>query len=304
MQIISDYSKTPDAAANNVIALGNFDGVHKGHVEVIKTAVNIAKSNNVPSSIMTFEPHPIRLFKPGVSYYRLTSADKKAEIFEGLGVDFLYRVNFNRDFSKITARQFIEDILLNKMAASHVVTGSDFIFGYNKGGNVETLEEFSQKHGFGYTKVEEIGDGERFSSSKIRNELKQANLEKAVAMLGRNYVISGKIIKGDNRGHSIGFPTVNVEMGEYLRPKYGVYAVNIVIEGGSAIYKGVANLGVKPTFNGTEESLEVHIFDFNQDVYGKIADVEFLRYVRGEKKFNNADELVVQIQKDCEAARA
>lgn len=299
MQIINDYNKRPDAANRSVIALGNFDGVHKGHAKLINTTVNIARENNIPSAVMTFEPHPINVFKPEIKNYRLTDKKQKASLLEGLGIDYLYAVNFNKEFAAITAEDFIEKILLEKLQASHIVTGYDFIFGHNKGGNADMLERYSKTHGFGYTKVAAVGDEQRFSSTRVRSALKNGDLKEVSSILGKNYKLSGVVVKGENRGKSMGFPTINVDMGEYLRPKRGVYAVRVIIGGENEILRGVANLGVKPTFNGSEEVLEVHIFDFDRDVYGKTAEIEFLSYIREERKFQDASELVVQIKQDC-----
>lgn len=303
MQIINDYSKRPDEAKNIVLALGNFDGVHKGHSQVINTAISIAKANNRPSAVMTFDPHPIELFKPEIQNYKLTSLSQKAKLLENLGVDYLYVINFNSDFANITAENFIQNILLEKLNASHIVTGYDYVFGNKKSGNIQMLKDFASKLGYGFTCVEAVGEEEIFSSTKIRNALKEADLAKAQAILGRNYAVAGKVVRGDNRGKSIGFPTINIDSGDALRPKSGVYAVKIIIEQDAKIYSGVANIGTKPTFDGTEETLEVHIFDFAQDIYEKNATIEFLQYIRPERKFNNADELVKQIHKDCEVAR-
>ena len=303
MQIIDNYDEVAENAKASVIALGNFDGVHKGHLGLIKQAVEIASRKDCPSAVMTFEPHPINVFKPEIKNYRLTDKDLKANLLEDLGIDFLYRIDFNKEFASITAKEFIEDILLNKLCASHIVTGYDYIFGHNKGGDTAMLEEYSKKLGFGYTKVEAIGDDARYSSTRVRNALKEANLSEAVAILGRNFKISGEVVKGDNRGKSIGFPTINIDMGEYIHPKCGVYAVSVLINGDSKAYQGVANLGVKPTFDGIEEVLEVHIFDFDKDVYGQQAEIEFLQYVREERKFESADELVEQIKQDCVTAK-
>lgn len=303
MQIINDYSKKPAHAAKIVIALGNFDGVHKGHVAVVNTAIQIAKSNSLPSAVMTFQPHPIELFKPEIKNYRLTSFTQKAKLIENLGVDYLYIINFNSDFAKITAEDFITNILLEKLDASHVVTGYDYVFGNKKTGDTQMLEKLASKLGYNFTCVEAVGEGEIFSSTKVRNALKDADLAKAQFILGRNYAVAGRVVRGDNRGKSIGFPTINVDSGDNLRPKSGVYAVKINIEQDCEIYSGVANIGTKPTFDGLEQTLEVHIFDFAKDIYDQNVEIEFLRYIRPERKFSNADELVKQIQKDCAVAK-
>jgi len=303
MQVIHDYKELLDPSIQPVIALGNFDGVHKGHKVVIDTAINIAKQQGKPSAVMTFEPHPISLFKPEVKNYRLTSLRQKAEMLESLGIDYLYVINFDREFSKITAVKFIEGVLLNNIKASHVVTGHDYIFGHKKGGDTQMLQEYADKLGYGYTCVDAVGGEEIYSSTQVRNALKDAKLGKVVEVLGRNYVVDGIVVRGDNRGKSIGFPTINVDSGEHVRPCSGVYAVKVRIENDASVLDGVANIGVKPTFDGTQQTMEVHIFDFSQDIYGKNVSVEFLRYIRAERKFQNADELVQQIEKDCIAAR-
>jgi riboflavin kinase/FMN adenylyltransferase len=302
MQVIQNHSNCPPSAKQSVIALGNFDGVHKGHQEIIKLTCEIARAKNLPSAVMTFEPHPVSVFRPEISNFHLTSLEQKIKLIEALGVDFLFVMNFDENFAKITAEDFIKNILCEGLSVKHVVIGYDFIFGHDRGGNAQMLHDLSGSSGYGFTQVDAVGkDDMVFSSTKIRENLRQGNLENVQLMLGRNYEIAGVVIKGENRGKGLGFPTINIDSGELMRPASGVYAVRVKI--GDAIYNGVANIGTKPTFVGKTEELEVHIFDFDEDVYGRNVEIEFIQYIRAEEKFQSVESLVAQIAKDCIKAR-
>jgi len=304
MQIITDYNNCPEVAKGAVIALGNFDGIHKGHQAIIRKTVQLAKDLNKPSAVMTFEPHPVSLFKPDTDNFRLTTFAKKAELIAALGVDYIFSVDFTRDFSKITAHDFVQNILVNSLKVSHVVIGYDFIFGYKRGGTSRLLQEMAEKYAYGFTQVMAVGrDDNVYSSTKIRSALQDGDLEAAKDMLGHYFCLSGNVIKGEGRGRTIGFPTVNVNCGDLLRPKKGVYAVKLKIENDDKIYDAVANIGVKPTFGGADETVEVHIFDFDRDIYSSNVEIIFIGYIRPEQKFSGVGELVEQINKDCIKAK-
>jgi riboflavin kinase/FMN adenylyltransferase len=304
MKIVSDYENCPDVAKGSVVALGNFDGVHKGHVAVIEKTKEIALLSGATNSVLTFEPHPLTILKKDIKPFRLTSEAQKISIIEGLGVDNLFLINFTRALSQMKASDFIKEILVNDLQVEHIVTGEDFIFGHNREGNAKLLGAEAEKYGFGYSRVLPVGSSDAaFSSTLIRKCLEAGKLDKAKAMLGRNFVISGKVQKGDQKGRTINFPTINIDMGEYLRPAFGVYAAKLQIEGRSENFGGAVNIGVKPTAGGTKELLEMHIFDFSENIYGHNVSVELIEYIRSEKKFGSLEELSKQIAEDCNIIR-
>lgn len=302
MQVINGYQNCPPEARNSVIALGNFDGVHNGHKIIISSAVEKAKAEKLPSAVMTFEPHPLAVFKPDSASFRTTPLTEKAKLIEALGIDFLFVIKFDQEFAAISPEKFIEDILINDLTAKHVITGYDFTFGYKRGGDTSLLQKYADSGAFSFTRVEAIGDGgEIFSTTKIREYLTNGEPEKAAKILGRNFAISGRVIKGEQRGRKIGFPTANIALDEYIRPKFGVYACRTEIDG--KIYNAIANIGIKPTFGGEKELLELHIFDFDKNIYDAILSVELIKFIRPEKKFSAIDELKKQIESDCVKAK-
>lgn len=303
MRIIKDYKACPQDAKGSVIALGNFDGVHKGHVSVINKAIEIAKDNGLQSAVLTFEPHPLSVLRSNIKPFRLTSEAQKIEIIEKLVVDNLFIINFDSAFSQIKAPDFIKEILVNNLGAAHIVTGEEFIFGYNRLGNSELLAKEALQCGFGYSQVKPVGGDSRFSSTLARKCLAVGDLAKGREILGRNFIIEGVVETGNQKGRKIGFPTVNISLGDYIRPAFGVYAVKLKISGGGAMLTGAANIGIKPTTNGTKELLEVHIFDFSENIYGHNVQVELIEYIRPERKFESLDALSKQITEDCNQIR-
>lgn len=298
MNIVKDYKNCPEIAKGSFIAIGNFDGVHKGHVTVINKAKELAQQKGLKTSVLTFEPHPLNILRPNIAPFRLTSESQKIKIMQNLGIDNLFIINFNQEFSQLSADSFINNVLVNALGAKHIVTGEDFIFGNKRSGNSALLEKASESCLFGYSKVAPVGYEEVFSSSLIRHNIKTGQLDSAYSMLGHNFSICGIVIEGAQKGRTIGFPTINIELGEYLRPAFGVYAVKINITGENTLY-GAANIGTRPTVNGTKELLEVHIFDFNKNIYGQMVEIELINYIRPEKEFAGLDDLKQQIAKDC-----
>lgn len=290
--------------AGAVIAVGNFDGVHRGHRTVIGEAGRIAAASNLPWGVLTFEPHPRRVFQPDVAPFRLTPFRAKAELISALGVDFMIAQRFDMDFSKQSATDFVEEYLVATLKVDHVVAGYDFKFGHKRQGSCETLLVEGQKMGFGFTAVAAASDdgGGLYSSSRTRELVAEGDMTGAAAVLGRPFSISGRVAAGDRRGREIGFPTANLGLGGYIRPVFGVYAVRARLAGGRAV-DGVANLGLRPTFDGTAPRLEVHLFDFDRDIYGMRLDVALLEMIRPEKKFDGLDALKAQIARDCDTAR-
>ncbi|MDX1950205.1 MAG: bifunctional riboflavin kinase/FAD synthetase [Rickettsiales bacterium] len=281
-----------------IIIIGNFDGIHKGHQELINFAKKIADEKKFKLGILTFEPHPISFFSKNLKNYRITNKNLKAEILENYSLDFLINAEFNQEFASISAEDFIEEILVKKLNSNIVVTGEDFIFGKNRVGNKNLLTDFSKKSGFEYFSISLKNDenNNKFSSRNIRTEIEKGNLQAVFKMLGRNYIISGEVIKGRGEGRKLGFPTANLDFDDFIIPKFGVYFCNLFIEGKS--YKALTNIGVRPSFDLTKPLIEIHIPNFSEDIYGKKIKLELLEFVRNEIKFNSIDELKTQISED------
>jgi len=307
MRIYRHFETLPQEARGAAIAVGNFDGVHLGHQGVIGEAGRIARAANRPWAVLTFEPHPRRVFKPDLEPFRLTPFRAKARALEGLGVDAMIVQRFNRDFSQRPAEDFVTQVLVEGFGARHVVAGYDFVFGHNRGGNCEMLLAMGQKLGFGFTAVSAIEgpDGQVYSSTRVRQCLAGGDVAGAAAVLGRPFEIEGRVAHGDKRGRQIGFPTVNLHLGSMVRPALGVYAVRVGLlhDREARWIDGVANVGKRPTFGGEDVVLEAHLFDFTGDLYGKRVTVQLLQYIRAEKKFDGLAALRAQIAADGDAAR-
>ncbi len=290
-----------------VVALGNFDGVHKGHQAVILTARRIAGDLGVPHAVMTFEPHPRAFFKPDQQPFRLTPFRVKARLIEALGIDFLFMQHFDAAFAGMTAIEFIGDILVGCLKARHVVVGYDYVFGKGRQGTGALLQRLSDEGAFGFTSVppEVAPSGETYSSTKVREYLVAGQPSEAAKLLGHYWEVEGRVEHGDARGRTIGFPTANIHLGEYQRPATGVYAVRAGIDHGGATvwHDGVANFGRRPTFDKTDELLEVHLLDASGDLYGRHLRVALVDFIRSEHKFASVDELRTRIKADVEAAR-
>jgi len=273
------------------LTIGNYDGIHLGHQAILKKLISESKSNNILSSVMTFEPHPREFFSPKLAPKRIISLREKLEYFDELKIDHVFIVNFNDEFSRKSYLDFIE-ILKKNIQAKKIIIGNDFRFGKQREGNIDKLIDNSVDV-FVMNKIEY--KGERVSSTIIRDSLAAGDLKRAAMLLGRSYSISGKVVHGDKRGREIGFPTANIHMFHNRPPLKGVFAVKL-----NNMY-GVANLGVRPTIAGFSKlNLEVHLFNFSKNIYGKHAHVIFLKKIRDEKKFENIDALKKQIQIDIE----
>ena len=273
------------------LTIGNYDGIHLGHQAILKKLISESKSNNILSSVMTFEPHPREFFSPKLAPKRIISLREKLEYFDELKIDQVFIVNFNDEFSRKSYLDFIE-ILKKNIQAKKIIIGNDFRFGKQREGNIDKLIDNSVDVCV-MNKIEY--KGERVSSTIIRDSLAAGDLKRAAMLLGRSYSISGKVVHGDKRGREIGFPTANIHMFHNRPPLKGVFAVKL-----NNMY-GVANLGVRPTIAGFSKlNLEVHLFNFSKNIYGKHAHVTFLKKIRDEKKFENIDALRKQIQIDIE----
>ncbi len=273
------------------LTIGNYDGIHLGHQAILKKLISESKSNNILSSVMTFEPHPREFFSPKLAPKRIISLREKLEYFDELKIDQVFIVNFNDEFSRKSYLDFIE-ILKKNIQAKKIIIGNDFRFGKQREGNIDKLIDNSIDVCV-MNKIEY--KGERVSSTIIRDSLAAGDLKRAAMLLGRSYSISGKVVHGDKRGREIGFPTANIHMFHNRPPLKGVFAVKL-----NNMY-GVANLGVRPTIAGFSKlNLEVHLFNFSKNIYGKHAHVTFLKKIRDEKKFENIDALKKQIQIDID----
>ena len=300
---LDGHQRIEGALRGGVIALGNFDGFHAGHQAVVGRAVHHAKDEGLPAIVATFDPHPVRFFKPDVPPFRLTTLDQRQEQFAAAGADAMLVLPFDAALAGTTAEDFITGLLLDRYGAAGVVTGADFVFGKGRGGNVVTLADHARRLGFFTEMVAPVDDAvEVISSSRIREALQGGDCETATRLLTRPFTVRGTVQHGDKNGRLLGFPTANIEMGQYLRPRYGIYAVTGKLPDGR-ILKGAANLGIRPSFDPPKELLEPHFFDFAEDLYGREIDVAFHAFIRSEAKFENMDALMAQIAADCDAAK-
>lgn len=309
MRLYRDWNSLPVAARGAVAAIGNFDGVHRGHAAVIGEAVARARQAGRPAAIVTFEPHPRRFFKPDLPPFLLASPHLKIDALRDLGVDLCFVLRFDKRLSSMTADAFAGEVLAKGLGLACVVAGYDFVFGKGRGGNAQTLIADMRAHGADAAIVPAARDdsgGELlvFSSTAVREALKGGDPKTAARILGRPFAIDGRVRKGDQRGRTIGFPTANIALGPYMPPKLGVYAVRV--KGAAAApVNGVANIGIRPTAGGDPAPrLEAHLFDFAGDLYGKRLIVELIEFVRAERKFDSFDALKTQIARDAETARA
>ncbi len=303
-QSISDLKPADQGA---VIALGNFDGIHRGHQAVINVAREVATETGKPLGLGMFNPHPTRYFKPELPPFLLMSRQVRAEVLDGLGVNACYEIPFDDALRNMDDEEFVEIILRQKLGISHVVVGEDFGYGKKRCGDIETLQTHCAARGIGVSPVKPVGLHElygKYGSTEIRDALKNGNVFHAAHMLSRPWQVDGIVSEGAKRGRTIGFPTANVAFGDFIRPKHGVYCVEVRLEGGSDWLPAVANTGTRPTVGGEEARIEAHIFDFKQDIYGQHVDVRFRSFIRPEMKFDSFDVLKDQIAKDAAGARA
>jgi len=302
MRIFSSWQNLPENARGATIALGNFDGVHLGHASVIRAAH--AARPDAPLAVLTFEPHPREVFRPDDPPFRLTLSAERADALAAIGVSLLYELPFNHDFSLMTADTFVTEVLHVGFGARHLVSRRDFAFGHRRGGDTDFLAQRAEALGMGLTLVPPVTDAQGpLSSTRIRRALQDGYPERATAELGRPWAIRGTVAHGDKRGRTIGFPTANVALGRHLEPARGVYAVTVRLEDGT-MYRGVANIGRRPTVNaGTESRLEVNLFDFSRDIYDREITVALHAYIRAEVRFPGLDALRAQIAADAGRAR-
>ncbi len=293
----------PSELRGGIVALGNFDGFHLGHQVVAGAAIARARAEGRPALIATFDPHPVRYFKPDAAPFRLTTLDQRERLFAEAGADAMLVFAFDARLAGLDAQAFVTERLLGHVGAAGVVTGEDFTFGRGKSGNVAVLRALGAEFGFSVDTVGPVvDDGAVVSSSRIREALQAGRPREAAALLTRPFAVQGAVQGGAKLGRTIGYPTANIDMGKYLRPAYGIYAVRGRLADGRTLM-GAANLGIRPMFEPPVELLEAYFFDFAEDLYGQMIEVELIEYLRPEARFDGLEALQAQMAADCARAR-
>ena len=305
VQIVRDWRGLNPELKGAAVAVGAFDGVHRGHRAVIAQAAEAARTLGAPLGVVSFDPHPRRWFQPEAAPFRLMSADQMATALAPLGVERLYLLPFDAEMAAMSDADFARRVLAGGLGVVHAAVGFDFTFGKGRSGSPEALKAYGRDLGFTVSVAERIDDasGLKLSSSAVREALAAGDMDRATAILGRPFAIAGEVVHGDKRGRTIGVPTANVRMVDYMRPAYGVYATRTRLADGRLI-DGVANLGVRPMFETPEPLLEVWLFDFDESLYGQVVETELVAFLRGELRFDGLDALKVQIDADAQAAKA
>jgi riboflavin kinase/FMN adenylyltransferase len=305
MERLDGSSSVPERLRGGIVALGNFDGFHKGHQAVVGRAVVRARAEGRPALVATFDPHPVRHFKPDLPPFRLTTLDQRERLFGAAGADAMLVFHFGDALAQVTAPDFVTDYLVSRVGAAGVVTGEDFTFGKGRGGDVDVLKMLGRANRISVDAVAPVADaGEPVSSSRIREALEAGDCDTAARLLTRPFAIEGEVEHGDKRGRALGWPTANLALGPYLRPRFGVYAVRGRVDGSGPVLDGVANLGTRPMFDPPKELLEPCFFDFDEEIYGRTVEVELISFIRDEAAFDGLDALKAQIAADAEVARA
>jgi riboflavin kinase / FMN adenylyltransferase len=294
----------PNELRGAVVALGNFDGFHLGHQAVAGEAIRQAKAAGKPAIIATFDPHPVRFFAPHIPWFRLTTLEQRQRLFAAAAADAMLVFDFDAGLAATSAEDFIVKLLAERLGVSGVVTGEDFTFGKARGGNFAMLRDLGAAHGMTATAMGPVSDeGGVISSSRIRDALKAGDCAAATRLLTRPFAVEGVVQHGDKNGRLLGYPTANIDMGHYLRPRYGIYAVKGRLPDGRVL-NGAANLGIRPSFDPPKELLEPYFFDFDEDLYGQQIEVEFHAFIRPEARFDSMEDLMAQMARDCAEARA
>jgi riboflavin kinase/FMN adenylyltransferase len=305
MRIVHGWKGLPQADRGASIALGNFDGVHRGHQAVIALAARAAQQSRAPLGVISFEPHPRRIFQPDAPPFRLMTTGQQARALEALGVDLFYILPFDTEMEHLTDRQFAQRVLHEGLGVAHVSVGFDISFGKNRTGSPQTMAQYGAEFGFGVSVAEAAGEGAaKFSSTGVRDALRDGRPEVAARILGRPFAIEGVVERGRQLGRTIGFPTANVALNDYVQPRFGVYATRTRLPDGREI-AGVANIGVNPTIDGEiAPRLEVWLFDFDEDIYDQVIETDLVAFLRDEAKFDGLEPMVKQIELDAAEARA
>lgn len=303
MERLGSGAPAPDHLRGGIVALGNFDGFHLGHQAVVGRALARARAEGRPSLVATFDPHPARLFSPDAPPFVLTTIDQRLRLFATAGVDATLVIAFDRSVAGVSPETFVNDWLGERLGAAGVVTGEDFTFGRGRAGNVTMLAELCTARGMSTEAVAPVSDGGGpISSTRVRAALFAGDPGEAARLLTRPFAVEGVVEPGDRRGRTIGYPTANLSLGDYLRPAYGIYAVRGRLADGRVL-DGAANLGVRPTFDPPKELLEPYFFDFAEDIYGQTIAVELIAFLRPEAKFDTLEALTAQMALDCAEAR-
>lgn len=289
---------------NSALAIGNFDGVHQGHQKVFKETKKAAQKNNIKFGVLTFNPLPVMFFNKKIKNYRLASREQKLKLFKKYKADFTIEIKFNKKFSKINAKDFIKNIIYKKFKPKLLAVSNNFKFGRNRKGDVNLLKKFSKKYDYHLLNIPPFNYlTKTVSSTKIRKCLKSGDVNLANKLLSRTWSIEGKVIKGKKVGRKLGYRTCNINIKNYLLPRFGIYAVKISIGIKKNIYNGVAYLGSRPTFGGEKVFLEINIFGLKKNLYRKKLTVYFVKFLRDDKKFNNSKQLIRQMNKDVISAK-
>lgn len=303
MAVISDLQQLKEPLINPVLTIGNFDGVHKGHLTIFDMVKERAKSIDGQSALMTFDPHPIKVMKPGNGPPLITLTQQKLELIEDANIDVIFCIPFTKEFASISASEFVQDILVDRIGVKEIVVGYDYTFGQGRKGDIRLLQEMGEALEFIVHVIEPVHVGNKLvSSTSIRKLVQDGNLSEAKQLLGRDYQILGTVVRGKNRGgRLLGFPTANLELIDELVPKVGVYAVKVVVVG--QFLNGVTNIGYNPTFGKGPFSVETHILDFKENLLGKDIQVKFVKRLRDERPFGSIKDLADQIGRDVLSAR-
>lgn len=309
MKLYRTIEEIPDSSKGCVVALGNFDGFHRGHRVVVGEAGRLARQMGVPLAMVVTEPHPVSFFIPNKDPFRLTPYHERLKLLETFGVDLLLVLPFDNNLAGMSAQKFVMSVLVDGLNAKHVLVGYDYRFGKKRAGGTDVLSYMGAMEGFGLSVIDPVivgiegYAGEIYSSTLVRKALMAGEVRQAAALLGHWWTVGGKVMKGDQRGRVIGFPTANLNLGESQYPANGVYAVRVRLERSNRIYEGVANFGSRPTFDKLDYLLEVHLFNFKGNLYSQTINVEFVSFIRREMKFDGIDSLKKQIQHDCRVAK-
>lgn len=301
MRILRSYNHIPADLRGASLAIGNFDGLHRGHEAVISAAMAAGNEAGKPAGVITFEPHPRQFFQPDIPVFRLTSEKVKLELLEEMGLDLAVVLPFNAGLASLSAEDFVSKVLAEGLGVGHVVTGADFRFGKGRKGDADMLRALGDEYGFGVTLVEPKGKGGAvFSSTAIRERLSEGDVAGAAGFLGYWWRVSGTVTGGDKRGHGLGFPTANIIAPPGFDLAHGIYAVRV--RAGGKRYHGAAYFGTRPSFDDGEAVIETFLFDYSGDLYGQEIELEFIAWLRGDEKFDTSDALKAQMARDCERA--
>lgn len=298
MQVITSDKYNEFNRKNTCLAIGAFDGLHQGHQLIIKNAIKVARKNNYPAGVLSFEPHPLKIIPGKIPPPSIVSRKQKISLLENLGLDYYFEQKFNLEFAKLRPEEFVKEILLNKIKVNTIVVGDDFRFAYKNKGNVEDLRKMAEQYNFKAKIISQLEESDdRISSTRIRSLLAKGKINRANYLLGRPFQLCGKVIHGKKRGRKLGYPTANLNLeSNYALPPKGVYAAKVFIEGKE--YIGAANLGYSPTFNNDNISFEVYIINFEQELYDKRICVDIIEFIRPEKVFSDKEELISQMEQD------